>query len=340
MQAIAIENCSLVVREVLRPTLSEGEVLVQVCATSVNRADLLQAAGRYPPPPGASTVLGLECSGTIVAFHDSRVDCGPDLLDGHRFAVGDRVCALLVGGGYAEYAVVPIALLVPLPEEIPLAIGGAVCEVWMTALQLVHTEGGLRAGQSVIVHAAGSSVGKAAIQLAVAGGATTVVATAGTEAKLEVAKRLGATHCVSRHAEGGWIDEMERAGVAAGTVDLILDPVGASYWESNAAAIAVDGTHVLYGLMGGGALSASTPVLASVLRKRITLRGTTLRTRALEYKAELARTMRASVLPAIASGAFEVVVDRTLPLREAQAAHELVCANANNGKIVLLVRAE
>ena len=333
MRAIQVVDGKLQITEdAPRPRLSEGEALVQICSTSVNRADLLQAAGRYPPPPGASTVLGLECSGIIVSFAFHHERCG--------FAVGDRVCALLAGGGYAEYAAVPIALLLPLPAEIPLEVGGAISEVWMTALQLVQTEGKLRAGQSVIVHAAGSSVGKAAIQLAVAAGATTIVATAGTDAKLEVAKRLGATHLLNRHDPGGWIAAMERAGIAAGSVDLILDPVGASYWESNAAAIAMDGTHVVYGLMGGGALSESTPILASILRKRITLRGTTLRTRALAYKAELARTMRASVIPAIASGAFEVVVDRTLPLGEAQAAHDAVAANLNNGKIVLLVRAD
>ena len=291
MNAILVNDAGgLALAACPQPVPLPSEALIRVCSTSVNRADLLQAAGRYPPPTSASKILGLECSGVIVAFGtaDDAAETRA-LRDAHAFRVGDRVCALLTGGGYAEYATVPVSLLMAVPKHMPLDVCGAVPEVWMTALQLVHVEGGVKAGQSVLIHAAGSSVGKAAIQLCRAAGASTIVATAGTAAKLGVAQRLGATVCVSRHGDG-WLAAMEAAGVRRGTIDLILDPIGGSYWKDNAEVIAVDGTQVVYGLMGGGALPTTgiAPVLSHLLRKRVTLKGTTLRTRSIPYKERLA----------------------------------------------------
>ena len=349
--------CSLVDRAI--PALGVGQVLLRVAYSAVNRADTLQRRGLYPSPPGSTDILGLEAVGTVAGLGEGGGEGGP--------ALGTRLMALLPGGGNAEYVAVLPAHCMAVPPRLTLREAAAIPETWLTAFQLLFLEGssssvglaregsggsaplaGALAGSVVVVHAAGSGVGTAAVQLAVAAGAH-VVAVAGSEDKLAACAALGAAAGVNYKA--GEPDSFAArlkaavAGVGGGRgADLILDPVGASFAAANLEALAMDGTWVLYGSMGGLKLSseagAADALLGTILRKRARLLGTTLRNRSAEYKAGLVARFAAAVLPGFTTGAFKPIIFAELPLEDTGKAHELMESNSTLGKILLRVFGE
>ncbi len=328
MYAIVVEgearDPQLVWREVPPITPGPGEVLVDVVATAVNRADLAQARGQYPPPPGASEILGLEMAGVIAQV-------GADVSG---WQVGESVCALLAGGGYAERVVVPAGMLLRPPTDWPLIHAAAAPEVWYTAYINLFLEGGLTAGESVLIHAGASGVGTAAIQLAHAAGAQ-VLATAGTKAKLARCRALGADEAI-HYKEQDFLAVVLDATEGQG-VDLILDPVGGAYLERNVAALRHRGRLVNIGLLGGvmGELN-----LALVLRRHLRIIGSTLRSRPLAEKVAITRQFEKDVWPRLTSGELQLVIDRIFPIQATQAAHAYVRGNHNIGKVLLQVREE
>lgn len=324
MRAIAIAAPGgpdvLRIAEVPEPAPGPSELLVQVRAAGVNRADLHQRQGRYPPPPGDSETLGLEVSGEVLR------GAGP-------FREGDRVMALVGGGGYAERARVPAAQAMPVPEGLSFAEAAAIPEVFLTAwLNLVRIAG-LRPGEVAVIHAAASGVGTAALQLC-RGVARVVLATA-SPAKHDACRALGATHVLERDRVAAHLAEAVKAA-AGGQADVILDPVGAAYLEANVAALALHGRLCCISTLGG---AKGTLDLGALLGKRLSLLGSTLRSRTPEQKARLVQDFAARALPRFAPGAtlpLKPVLARTLPLEEAPAAHRLLDGNEVIGKIVLV----
>ena len=298
-----------------------AEVLVRIRATAVNRADLAQARGAYPPPAGVTEILGLEMAGEIVAVGEAV----------RGWTIGDRVCALLSGGGYAEKAAVHQDMLLRLPDNWEFIQGAAVPEVWYTAFVNLMLEGSLAAGETTLIHAGGSGVGTAAIQLARLEGASVIV-TAGAEAKLAVCRELGASLAINRK-EQDFLEEVLAATDDRG-VDLILDPVGGRYLSRNIHALKPLGRLVLIGLLSG---ASSELNLGLVLGKRLRIIGSTLRIRPLEEKIAITRRFRDRYWPAFQSGELRPVIDTVFPIAEAQAAHMYVRDNKNIGKVILAV---
>jgi len=298
------------------PPCGPGQVALAVRATAVNRADLLQRRGLYPPPPGASEVLGLEAAGVV-----AEVGAGVE-----GAAEGDAVMALLPGGGYAERAVVDARHALPVPRAVGLPDAGGVMETFLTAhLNLLDT-GGLAAGERVLIHGAGGGVGTAAIQLASRAGAEVWVTT-GSEAKRALATDLGAAVVLDYRQ-----DDFAARLAGAGGADLILDVVGAKYLEPNLRALAPDGRLVVIGLQGGARTELS---LGRLLARRLRVIGSTLRGLDPDRKAALVARFRERTWPLLDDGALRVVVDRRLPLTEAAAAHRLVEEYGHTGKVIL-----
>lgn len=295
-----------------------GEVLVRVRATAVNRADLSQARGHYPPPAGASEVLGLEMAGVILSV-------GADVMG---WEPGDRVCALLPGGGYAERAAVPAGMLLRLPDDWSYAQGAAVPEVWYTAYINLFDEGHLRVGETALIHAGASGVGTAAIQLALDVGAW-AIATAGSEAKVAFCRELGAV--AINYKEQDFLAEV-RAATGGQGVDVILDPVGGAYLAHNISALRRFGRLVNIGLLGGAKGELD---MGQVLGKRLRIVGSTLRARPIEEKIAITSRFTAEVWPKLLDGRLRPVIDAVFPIEQAQAAHEYVRANHNIGKVIL-----
>jgi len=308
------------------PIPTDKEVLIRVSAFGINRADILQREGKYPPPPGASTILGLEVAGTVEAISE---DCSK------KCKIGDRVMALLSGGGYAEYVTVHENLVMPIPAKLSFPEAAAIPENWITAYQLLHLVGTVKTGDYVLIHAAGSGVGLAAIQLAVLAGAKPI-ATAGTEEKLNKALSLGAIAAFNYKIKPFAADVLD--STSGHGVNLVLDCVGESFWQENVEALAVDGRWVLYGLLSGP--NVTGPFLAAVLRKRIKLVGSTLRARCLEYRTDLIQSFTRDVLPAINDGKLAITIDNVFPLDKISSAHEHMEKNANTGKIVVVINPE
>jgi len=310
---------ALVWSEVPDPEPGPGEVIVDVRASAVNRADLLQRQGHYPPPPGAPAYPGLECSGVISAI-------GPDVAD---WEVGREVCALLAGGGYAERVAVPAGQLLPVPAGVDLVDAAALPEVACTVWSNVVRVARLGTGETLLLHGGGSGIGTFAIQLAVALGATVVVTA--RAAKHERLRELGAAHTID-YREQDFVEEVRRVTDGRGA-DVILDIMGAAYLPRNVAALAAGGRLVVIGMQGGrkGELD-----LGALLAKRGTIAATALRSRPLEEKAEIVRGVREQVWPLIESGAIRPVVDRRLPMTEAARAHRLVESNDHVGKVLLV----
>jgi putative PIG3 family NAD(P)H quinone oxidoreductase len=294
-------------------------VLVRARATAVNRADTLQRRGFYPPPPGESEILGLEVAGTVEALGEG--------VEGWR--TGDRVCALLAGGGYAQLVAVPAGQLMPIPEGLSWTDAAAIPEVFLTAHDNLFTRGRLARDETVLVHGGGGGVGTAAIQLARRAGARVLV-TAGSVAKLEFCRDLGADAGINHREE----DFVARAHELTGGrgVDLILDVMGAAYLARNIDALALDGRLVIIGLQGG---TTSDIDLNRLMRRRISVISTTLRGRPHAQKAAIVRRFVDQALPGFEGGSLRPVVDRVLPLAEAPAAHRAMEAGENVGKIVL-----
>lgn len=309
----------LVWAEVPDPAAGPGEVLIEVVATAVNRADILQRMGFYKPPPGASPYPGLECSGRVV-----EVGAGVT-----GFVPGDEVCALLSGGGYAERVAVPAGQVAPLPKGMsPVDAGGlmeTVCTVWSNVFMLA----GLAAGDTFLVHGGSSGIGTTAIQLAHQLGARVVV-TAGSAAKLAACRDLGADVGVNYRDED-FVEAVREATDGRG-VDVILDNMGAVYLDRNVQALAVGGRLMIIGLQGGvkGEVNLNT-----LLTKRAGITATTLRARPPQEKAEIVEAARTGVWPLIESGRFRVVVDRVLPIEQAARAHQLVEDSGHVGKVLL-----
>jgi putative PIG3 family NAD(P)H quinone oxidoreductase len=309
--------------EVPDPVLKPGEVLVDVVATAVNRADLLQRAGNYPPPPGASEVLGLECSGIV-----SEVGEGVT-----GWSVGDEVCALLSGGGYAERVAVPAGQLLPRPAGVELATAAALPEVVCTVWSNVFMLAGLTRGDDFLVHGGSSGIGTMAIQLAARAGAR-VFTTAGTAAKLDVCRELGADVLINYRDEDFVAcvrEETDGAGV-----DVVLDNMGAKYLARNLDVLATGGRLVTIGMQGGTKAEVD---LGALMRKRGTIHATTLRARPATGpggKAEIVAAVRHDVWPDVERGVVRPIVDRRLPMSRAAEAHRVVDASQHVGKVLLV----
>jgi putative PIG3 family NAD(P)H quinone oxidoreductase len=303
------------------PDLGAGEVLIDVAATAVNRADLLQREGHYPPPPGASEILGLECSGTVAALGD----------DVDWFEVGQEVCALLSGGGYATRVAVPSGQVMPTPDGVDLVTAAALPEVAATVWSNVMMIAGLRSGDSLLVHGGAGGIGTFAIQLGTALGARVLV-TAGSPEKLALCADLGAHVTIDYH-EQDFVDVVKEATDGAG-VDVILDNMGASYLARNVAALATEGRLVVIGLQGGTKAEID---LNALMRKRAAVVGTTLRARPVGEKTTICAAVVEHVWPLVAEGTIRPVVGRTFPLAEAAAAHRLMESGESTGKILLVV---
>ncbi|MEU1038186.1 NAD(P)H-quinone oxidoreductase [Streptomyces sp. NPDC005551] len=312
---------ALVWDEVPDPEPGEGEVLVEVVASAVNRADLLQRQGFYNPPPGASPYPGLECSGRIAAL-------GPGVSG---WAVGDEVCALLSGGGYAEKVAVPAGQLLPVPDGLDLrqaaALPEVTCTVWSNVFMISH----LRPGETLLVHGGSSGIGTMAIQLAKAVGAKVAV-TAGTEDKLRFCADLGADVLVN-YREQDFVEEIERA-TDGGGADVILDNMGAKYLDRNVRALAVNGRLAIIGMQGGvkGELHIGT-----LLGKRAAVSATSLRARPLAEKASIVAAVREHVWPLISGGHVRPVVDREIPMSDAATGHRVLEESGHIGKVLLVV---
>ncbi len=311
---------ALVWAEVPDPEPGEGEVLIEVASSAVNRADIMQRQGFYDPPPGASPYPGLECSGRIAAL-------GPGVSG---WAVGDEVCALLSGGGYAEKVAVPAGQLLPVPAGLDVrqaaALPEVTCTVWSNVFMISH----LRPGETLLVHGGSSGIGTMAIQLAKAIGARVAV-TAGTKEKLDHCAGLGADILIN-YREQDFVEEIEKATDGAGA-DVILDNMGAKYLDRNVRALAANGRLAIIGLQGGvkGELN-----IGLLLGKRAAVSATSLRARPLGEKAAIVAAVREHVWPLIEGGHVRPVVDRELPMSEAAQAHRVLEESGHVGKVLLV----
>ena len=303
------------------PVPGAGEVLVRIAAAGVNRPDVLQRAGGYPPPKGASDIPGLEFSGEVVACGDGAT----------RFKVGDKICALVSGGGYAEYAVVNETNALPVPKGLSMVEAAGIPETFFTVWSNVFDRGALKAGETILIHGGTSGIGVTAIQLAKAFGAT-VITTAGSEEKCAAAKALGADHAINYRTT----DFVEAVNTITGKrgVHLILDMVGGDDVAKTLACVAADGRIVQIAFLHGSEVKVD---LRWLMLKRITFTGSTLRIRDIAFKAALADALREKVWPLLESGQVKVVMDSTYPLAEASKAHARMEGSTHVGKIMLTV---
>ncbi|MGW5734663.1 MULTISPECIES: NAD(P)H-quinone oxidoreductase [Streptomyces] len=324
MHAITIPEAggpeALVWAEVPDPVPGEGEVLVDVVASAVNRADLLQRQGFYNPPPGSSPYPGLECAGRVT-------DIGPGVSG---WKIGDEVCALLAGGGYAEQVVVPAGQLLPVPDGVDLVTAAALPEVTSTVWSNVFMIAHLRPGETFLVHGGSSGIGTMAIQLAKAVGARVAV-TAGTKEKLDFCGELGADILIN-YREQDFVEEIKNATDGAGA-DVILDNMGAKYLDRNVQTLATNGRLAIIGMQGGvkGELN-----IATLLNKRAAVTATSLRGRPAEEKASIVAAVREHVWPLIATGHVRPIVDQTVPMSDAATAHRVLEESSHIGKVLLV----
>ena len=309
---------ALEVQSVPRPELKPGQVLIRVRAAGINRPDLLQRAGRYPPPPGASEILGLEVAGEIAGVGEGV----------ERWREGDRVTALLAGGGYAEYALADARHVLPIPSGLDFAHAAALPETVFTVWANVFEGGQMQRGETLLVHGANSGIGVTAVQMAKAAGAR-VFATARGAGKVARAHELGADVAIDASA-GDWVAAVK----SAGSVDVILDMMGAGYFAGNVDVLAPGGRLVVIAFLTGAVAELN---LMTLMLKRLTLTGSTLRSRDAAEKARLASAIEEHVWPWIASGAVKIPVDRGFPLASAGEAHAFLEQGAQFGKVILEV---
>ncbi len=307
---------ALTIADVPDPEPGAGEVVIDVAATAINRADLLQRQGFYPPPPGASDIIGLECSGVVSAV-------GADVTG---FTVGDEVCALLSGGGYAEKVAVPAGQVMPVPTGVSLVEAAALPEVACTVWSNVFMVAGLQPDETFLVHGGAGGIGTMAIQLAKAYGAR-VLATVGSAEKADVARQLGA-EVVIDYKEQDFVEEV----TALGGADVILDNMGASYLDRNLKALASEGRLVVIGLQGGVKAELN---LSALMAKRAAVIGTTLRARPVHEKAAICAAVVEHVWPLVAEGRVRPVVHASYPLAQASRAHEVMESGSHVGKLLL-----
>ncbi|PCJ21759.1 MAG: NAD(P)H-quinone oxidoreductase [Gammaproteobacteria bacterium] len=317
----------LVWEEVNAPTLSPGHIRIDVHASAINRADLLQYRGFYPPPPGASSILGLECAGVVSEIASD--------VSSHQ--VGDSVCALLSGGGYAEQVVCHAGHAVPIPQNLSLHSAAALPEVFATAWCNLFIEAQLQPHERVLIHAGASGVGTAAIQLCKQF-ANPCYVTVGNEEKVRACKSLG--------AEQGWVRnkdsfkeqllaQLSQDGATLTGVDVILDPVGGSYLADNMQCLNIDGRLVVIGLMGG---IKSELNLAQIVSKRISIIGSALRSRPTRYKTQVMSALRDKVWPLIETDKISPIIEQTFPIQDVTSAFELLSSNDTIGKLVLQIK--
>jgi putative PIG3 family NAD(P)H quinone oxidoreductase len=323
MRAIAISEPGgpevLVLEDRPIPVPSEGEILIAVAAAGVNRPDVMQRKGHYPPPPGAPDIPGLEVSGVV-----ARLGRGVE-----RWKEGDQVVALVPGGGYAEYCTVHGTNALPLPELLTFAESAGLPETTFTVWQNVFQRGALRRGEWLLVHGGTSGIGTTAIQLAKAFGAF-VVTTAGSDEKCRAARRLGADVAIN-YRTTDFVEAVREATRGHGA-DVILDMVGGDYLDRNTTAAAEEGRIVQISTLAG---PKTTVDLRKIMQKRLILTGSTLRPRPVEFKAELARSIEEAVWPVIAQGRYKPVIDRLYPLDEVVEAHRRIDGGEHIGKIIL-----
>jgi NADPH2:quinone reductase len=314
--------------EVLKPAQMalpqpiDGEVLIKVAAAGVNRPDVQQRLGQYNPPPGSSTVPGLEIAGEIVALGQNT----------GRYQVGDKVCALVAGGGYAEYCTAPEPQTLPVPDGMSMIEAGGIPETFFTVWTNVFDRGGLQPGETLLIHGGSSGIGTTAIQLAREFGSRVVV-TAGSDAKCQACIDLGAERAINYRNEDFVAVTKELTGGKG--VNVILDMVGGDYVQRNIDSMAVDGRIVQIAWLGGPKVNAN---FMKLMLKRLTWTGSTLRPRTIEQKAEIAGALEARVWPLIAAGKIKPIVHSTFPLSEAAAAHSLMESSEHIGKIVLVTQ--
>ena len=306
------------------PQPGSGELLVKVAAAGVNRPDVLQRMGNYAPPPGASDIPGLEIAGTVVALGSGVTGWKP----------GDRVCALLAGGGYAEFVTAPAPQCLPIPKGLSLVEAAAMPETFFTVWTNVFERGRLKPGETILVHGGSSGIGTTAIQLAKAWGAR-VFATAGDEAKCKACERLGAERCVNYKSED-FVEVLAKVTGGAG-VDLVLDMVGGDYVARNLKLLAIEGRCVQIAFIKSPKVELD---LMSLMRKRLTLTGSTLRPRSVDEKGAIAKALKQHVWPLVEAGKVRPLIHKTFPLRAAAEAHRLMESGAHIGKIVLTVAAD
>jgi putative PIG3 family NAD(P)H quinone oxidoreductase len=306
--------------EVPDPQVGDGEVLIEVAGAAVNRADLMQRQGYYAPPPGASEVLGLECSGRIAAL-------GPGVSG---WAVGDEVCALLTGGGYAQLVAVPAGQVLPVPKGMDVVTAAGLPETVCTVWSNVFLTANLQPNETLLVHGGASGIGTTAIQLAKSLGAKVLV-TVGSEEKAKRCLELGADAAINYRTED-FVERVSELTDGRG-VDVILDNMGAKYLDRNVDSLGEGGRLVNIGLQGGTRAELD---MGKLMRKRAAVIGTALRSRPLAQKAAIVAAVREHVWPLVASGAFQVVVDRRVPMPEAAEAHRAVEASEHVGKVLLV----
>lgn len=303
------------------PSPAPGEVLIKVAAAGVNRPDCLQRQGGYPPPPGASDIPGLEVAGTVVALGQ-----GVEI-----WQTGDEVCALLTGGGYAEYCAVPAPQCLPVPAGLTLQQAAALPETFFTVWSNVFDRARLQPGESLLVHGGASGIGVTAIQLARALGSR-VFATVGDNDKMQPCLDLGAERVINYRNED-FVQVIKNVTGNQG-VDVILDMVGGDYVQRNLSALAVEGRLVFIAFLRGAKMELN---LAPVMMKRLTITGSTLRSRPIAHKAAIAAALQKTVWPLLANGAVRPIIDRVFPLTDAAAAHALMESNRHIGKLLLQI---
>lgn len=321
MKAISQEGSDLLWKENPDPVLKEGEVLIHIKSSAINRADLLQRSGNYPVPPGASPILGLECSGEIEAVSEN-VD---------NFKKGDQVCALLAGGGYAEKVSVPSGQVLKIPKGFSFEQAASLPEVFATAYFNLYMEASLSEGEKALIHAGASGVGTAAIQICKAKGNSCFV-TAGTKEKI--------SRCIELGAEGGTVRNVENFADAVAKwtdnngVEVILDPVGANYLEDNMKSLSLEGRLVMIGLMGGAEASIN---LGFLMMKRLRIIGSTLRAQPIPKKTEIMDNLKENIWPSLESGDIKPIIDTVIPIEDVDKAHKLMESNQTFGKVILKV---
>jgi len=319
MRAVVVEGGkgpaeALRLAEIPRPAAGEGQILIRVRAAGVNRPDLIQRMGNYPPPPGAPDTLGLEVAGEVVTGSG-------------RWKAGDRVCALLGGGGYAEYALVDARHALPIPDGLDFTEAAALPETVFTVFANVFEHGSLKAGETLMVHGATSGIGTTAIQMGKAAGAKVIATARGVE-KAKAAREIGADIAIDASAE-----DFGAVAKAAGGCDVILDMVGGDYFAKNLDALKTGGRIVFIAALGGG--QVTLPIM-KLMQKRAVVAGSTLRPRDADEKARLAAAVERAVWPWVAAGKLRPVIERTFPLSEAGKAHNLLESLNFVGKVVLV----
>ena len=304
------------------PAPGPGEVLVAVAAAGVNRPDIMQRKGQYPPPPGASDIPGLEIAGTVAAIG----------LGVHHLHLGDEICALVTGGGYASHCVAPAPQCLPVPKGFNMVEGAALPETFFTVWHNVFERGKLRSGEAILIHGGASGIGTVAIQLAHAFGAAAIFATAGSRDKCHACEKLGATRGIDYKHED--FVQVIREATGNRGVDLVLDMIGGDYIQRNLSILAVEGRHVSIATQHGVMAEVN---FVSIMGKRLTLTGSGLRPRSVADKGAMAAALRREVWPLLDAGKVKPVIYRTFPLAEAGEAHRLLESSAHIGKIVLSV---